>query len=350
MHKYHQLTLAQRYEIQVLLKQGRGQKEIASSIGVSKSCISREIERNSAGGKYEAEEAQRRFEYKQIRRTAYKLTEAIKADIEIGLRDHLSPEQIVGTAGLASEKMVSRETIYRFIYSRQKEEKQEQKRREAVITDKDEQKEKTFTWCSCLRRKHNRRQKRKNTYEKRSLIEAQAAKEPKTSIELRPDIINNKERIGDCEIDTVIGKDHKGAILTLVERVSKHTSIVKLPNKTDEAVTEALKTLIQNLPFKVTSITADNGTEFADYGNIKKLLGCDFFFAHPYSSWERGLNENTNGLIRQYIPKKTSFDLYDSEYIRNIEIKLNNRPRKTLGFYSPLQFLKTKFDLLTCCT
>ena len=104
------------------------------------------------------------------------------------------------------------------------------------------------------------------------------------------------------------------------------------------------------MPFKLTSLTADNGTEFADYANIKKLLNCDFFFAHPYSSWERGLNENTNGLIRQYIPKKTDFDLYDFDYIRNIETKLNNRPRKTLDFYTPLQVLDVKNNLLMCCT
>ena len=156
--------------------------------------------------------------------------------------------------------------------------------------------------------------------------------------------------MGDCEIDTIIGKDHKGAMLTLVERVSKHTSIVKLPNKSDEAVTEALVGLSKNLPFKIMSLTSDNGTEFADYTGVKSLLNCDFFFAHPYSSWERGLNENTNGLIRQYIPKKTDFDLYDEKYIKDIEIKLNNRPRKTLGFYSPNQYLERNFVPTISCT
>ncbi len=104
------------------------------------------------------------------------------------------------------------------------------------------------------------------------------------------------------------------------------------------------------MPFKITSLTSDNGTEFADYANIKKALGCEYFFAHPYSSWERGLNENTNGLIRQYIPKKSDFDLYDLDYICSIELKLNNRPRKTLGFYTSMQYLETKKDLITCCT
>ena len=324
MKTYKQLTFAQRYEIALLRKQGKSQQSISDAVGVSKSSISRELARNSASGKYEAEEAQRRCVYKKSRRKAYKLTDAIKADIVIGLKADLSPEQIVGQASLA-----------------QKEKEQKEQK---------EQKEHDLCWFTCLRSKQRKRRRRKNQNENRSILHEKEKKEAKISIELRPDIITNKGRIGDCEIDTIIGKDHKGAILTLVERVTKHTSIVKLPNKSSDAVTEALGGLIDRLPFKITSITADNGTEFADYANIKQLLNCDVFFAHPYCSWERGLNENTNGLIRQYIPKKTDFDLYDEQYIRLIETKLNDRPRKTLHFNSPLQFLKSKNDLITCCT
>ena len=340
MKNYAQLTLAQRYEIQILRQQSKGQKEIATSIGVSKSSISRELERNSAGGKYEAEEAHRRYLYKKAKRIAYKLTDSVKLAIEAGLKDDLSPEQIVGRAALKGTPMVSHETIYRFVYSQQKKQKEQHQ----------QQHQNDIDWLKCLRSKQKKRQKRKNQNQNRSIIEGKAVKEPKTSIDERPAMINNKERIGDCEIDTIIGKDHKGAILTLVERVTKHTSIVKLPNKTDNAVTEALIDLAPRLPFIITSITADNGTEFADYANIKKRLNCDFFFAHPYASWERGLNENTNGLIRQYIPKKTDFDLYNFDYISNIELKLNNRHRKTLHFYSPFETLLLKNDLVTCCT
>ena len=255
----------------------------------------------------------------------------------------MSPEQIVGKAVLESRPMVSHETIYGFVYLKQRSIKHRQQQNEP-LSDSDEK------WLTCLRTKQFKRQKRKNKHQKRSITGGIEVKEPKTSIEDRPDIINNKERIGDCEIDTIIGKDHKGAVLTLVERVSKYTSIVKLPDKSDEAVTAALVGLSKNLPFKITSLTSDNGTEFADYTGIKRLLNCDFFFAHPYSSWERGLNENTNGLIRQYIPKKTNFDLYDEKYIKDIEIKLNNRPRKTLGFYSPNQYLEHNFVPNNCCT
>ena len=338
MKKYKQLTLAQRYEIQVLLNQSKGQKEIAETIGFSKSCISREIERNSAGGKYEAEEAHRRYTYKKRQRKAYKLTDTIKSAIISGLKADFSPEQIVGQSALEEKEMVSHETIYRFVYRQQKIVKQQQQQQQDLF------------WFSCLRSKRRKRRKRRNQNENRSISLENSAKEPKVSIDERPDYINNKERIGDCEIDTIIGKDHKGAILTLVERRTKHTSIVKLPNKSDEAVSQALTDLAPKLPFKITSITADNGTEFADYAYIKKTLNCDFFFAHPYCSWERGLNENTNGLIRQYIPKKSDFECVDENFIFEIENKLNNRPRKTLGFYNPLQTLNAVYHLINSCT
>ena len=343
MKNYKQLTLEQRYSIQAYIKDNKSQKEIAVLTGVNKSTVSRELERNSAGGKYRASEAQRRCDFKSKHREAYKLTDAVCAQIESDLKDDLSPEQIAGKAVLENRFMVSHETIYGFVYTKQRAIKRLQTQNKLLSVPE-------LKWLTCLRTKQFKRQKRKNTNEKRSTGNDNIEKEPKTSIDDRPDIINNKERIGDCEIDTVIGKDHKGAVLTVVERVSKHTTIVKLPDKSSGAVTRALIDLAKNLPFKITSLTSDNGTEFADYATVKQKLGCDFFFAHPYSSWERGLNENTNGLIRQYIPKKTDFDLYDGKFIKDIEIKLNNRPRKTLGFYSPNQYLERNFVQTIGCT
>ena len=340
MNKYKQLTLGQRYEIEVLLGQGKNQKAIAEAIDVDKSTVYREIERNSAGGKYRAEEAQRRYTYKQGQRSAYKLKDDMLHRIEDGLKEGHSPEQIKGLADLEGVPMVSHESIYKLVFKKQKKIKQQQQ----------QQQQHDSWWLNCLRSKQRKRQRRVNEQQSRAALALRPVKEPKVSIEMRPDIVNNKERIGDCEIDTIIGKDHKGAILTVVERVSKHTTIVKLPNKTDDAVTEAFVKLAGSLPFAIASLTADNGTEFADFNRIKELLNCDFFFAHPYSSWERGLNENTNGLIRQYIPKKTDFDLYDDEFIASIEQKLNNRPRKTLGFFTPLQFLSNYTGGNTCCT
>jgi transposase, IS30 family len=212
MKKYVQLTQAQRYEIQVYVKQGKKQNDISEMLQVSTSTVSREIERNSAGGKYDAGEAQKRYNYKKQNRYAYKLTDSVKLEIESGLRD-VSPEQIVGKAELEQKTMVSHETIYRFVYDQQKKQKKEQQQ-----TKEEQQNE--LCWFTCLRSKQRKRRKRKNINQNRSILDDLSAKEPKVSIEERPDIINNKERIGDCEIDTIIGKDHKGAILTLVERLN----------------------------------------------------------------------------------------------------------------------------------
>ena len=155
-------------------------------------------------------------------------------------------------------------------------------------------------------------------------------------IDRRPDIINNKERFGDWEIDTIVGAFNKGAIVTLTERTTKMLLMKYLPNgKEAKGLAKAVIDLL--LPYKdfVHSITSDNGSEFASHKLISKKLGVVFYFAHPYSSWERGLNENTNGLIRQYIPKGTSFEGITDKYIKQIQYKINSRSRETLGFECP---------------
>lgn len=159
----------------------------------------------------------------------------------------------------------------------------------------------------------------------------------KVSIDDRPEIINNKERIGDWEIDTIVGKNNRGAILTIVERKSNFVLIKKLKGKNADNL--ALETIRLLAPYKdlVHSITSDNGTEFAKHEYIAKKLEADFYFAHPYSSWERGLNEYSNKLIRQYIPKKSNFDDIDNNHILRITDLLNNRPRKLLDFRKPVE-------------
>ena len=166
----------------------------------------------------------------------------------------------------------------------------------------------------------------------------------KISIDNRPDCINNKERFGDWEIDTIVGKDNKGAIVTIAERATAFVLIAKLNGKNAKELAEAVVKLM--MPFKelVLSITSDNGTEFAMHAHISKKLGALFYFAHPYSSWERGLNEYTNRLIRQYIPKKTNFDEVNHLFINEITMKLNRRPRKNLNYKTPGKVFLTKFD------
>lgn len=154
-------------------------------------------------------------------------------------------------------------------------------------------------------------------------------------IDERPKIVDKKKRLGDWEIDTIIGKEHQKAIVTLVERVSKKTLIGQVGTKKSDFVTAQIIRLLSEIKPYVLTITADNGCEFAQHELIAKSLGADVYFAHPYHSWERGLNENTNGLIRQYIPKGKDFaELTDADIIA-IQDKLNNRPRKSLGFATP---------------
>jgi IS30 family transposase len=162
----------------------------------------------------------------------------------------------------------------------------------------------------------------------------------KVSIDMRGDVINYKQRFGDWEIDTIIGKDGKGAILTATERQTGFLLMKKLKQGKDaKGLARALFLFL--LPCKnfVHSITSDNGSEFYEHKQIAKELAAEYYFAHPYSSWERGLNEYTNGLIRQYIPKKQPFTNYDDDFIKMVQHKINRRPRKNLNFDAPVHKL-----------
>jgi len=152
----------------------------------------------------------------------------------------------------------------------------------------------------------------------------------------RPEIVNTKARFGDWEIDTIAGENNRGAIVTLVERKTSFMMMEKLKHgKKAKELTKTVNRLLIAYINHVHTITGDNGNEFADHQTIAKLLKTKFFFTHPYSSWEKGLVENTNKLIRQYIPKKTNFDNLNEQQIKEIQYKINNRPREKLKFYSP---------------
>lgn len=183
---------------------------------------------------------------------------------------------------------------------------------------------------------HLRRKKKK--YRKRGKLKDTRGKiKNRVSIEHRPKIVDKKERFGDLEIDTVIGKNYKKAFLTINDRVSRRVWIRLLQSENaDELSLKTIETL-DEFKDKLHTVTADNGKEFAKHEKIAKELNIDFFFARPYHSWERGANENTNGLIRQYFPKKSSFENISEEMVKEIETKINNRPRKCLNFYTPME-------------
>ncbi len=155
----------------------------------------------------------------------------------------------------------------------------------------------------------------------------------------RPSIVDEKSRIGDWEIDTIIGKNHKQAIVSIVERKSKFTLLAKVSHKTAAKVTQATVDLLKPHGENILTITGDNGSEFAYHEQISKELGTDFYFAHPYSSWERGLNENTNGLVRQYVKKGSSLCSVTDDTLHVIMNKLNTRPRKSLDYFTPLEVI-----------
>ena len=310
---YKQLTLKERYHIWALLEKGYKQKEIAGSIGVHPSTISREIRRNwdMRTRKYEYTTAHLNTEYRHKSKPKYTvLTVQIESYIREKLKAGWSPEQISGRMDLENIGSISYETIYQFIY-----------RNKAS-------KGKLYTY---LRHKNKKYHKRSHDYLRRGTII------DRVMINKRPKIVEQKKRIGDLEIDTVIGKDHKGALVTVVDRKSKFALIRKVPSKHAEIVTTALIEMLEPIKSVIKTITSDNGKEFAYHQQVSQILDTDFYFANPYHSWERGLNEHTNGLIRQYLPKKTDFTQISKEDVITIQEKLNHRPRKVLNYRTPYE-------------
>lgn len=182
-----------------------------------------------------------------------------------------------------------------------------------------------------LRHKNKSYHKRGREYNTRGLLKN------RVSIEDRSKIVERKSRVGDWEIDTIIGANHKGAIVTIVDRASKFTVIKRTPTKHADTVTMTILDLMLPIKQLTHTITSDNGKEFAFHEQISKALDTKFYFANPYHSWERGLNEHTNGLIREYIPKQTDFSTLDESFIVEVQNKLNNRPRKSLNYQTPAE-------------
>jgi len=316
--KYKQLTLKERYHISTLLKKGWSQKEIASSIGVHPSTICREIQRNRDDidqvYSYEfAHATARDRQYNKVKYTV--ITSKIKTYIKSKLKEDWSPEQIAGRMKRDKGFSICHETIYRYIYYN---------------------KSRGGRLYKHLRHKNKKYHSRANQYQRRGIII------DRVSIDKRPKIVERKNRIGDFEIDTVIGLNHIGALVTVVDRKSKYAIIKKVSSKRADEVTKALIEILYPLRKITQTITSDNGKEFAYHKQVSEALDTSFFFAHPYSSWERGLNEHTNGLIRQYLPKKTDFTQISKEEITTIQDKLNHRPRKILNYRTPFEVFFTE--------
>lgn len=309
MRHYQQLTYEQRCQIYVLKKRGYSQREIANSIEVSQSTINRELIRNSGARGYRYKQAQERASRRRYKASKVtKMTPNIIALIESKLRLEWSPEQITGWLFKNKQESISHESIYLHVWA--------DKKAGGYL----------YTY---LRRQGKKYDKRRNGKSTRGQIKN------RISIDDRPSVVDEKSRVGDWEIDTVIGKGHSGALVTIVERVTKFTVSQQVEGKTAAAVTKATIDLLKPIQNAVLTITADNGKEFAYHEEISEALDANVYFAHPYSSWERGLNENTNGLLRQYFPKKTDFKKVTQCEVKRAVERLNTRPRKLLGFKTP---------------
>lgn len=317
--KYRHLTLEQRYVIEVLYRKGHTFDEIGEMIGCDPTSVSREISRNSRNGTYSAQAAQaladsRRSAASSRERT---FTTEVRNDVEAMLREEWSPEQITNRMRSEGRPSVSHERIYQHVWN-----------------DKEQGGElhRSLRQASRLRRKRYGKHSRQGPLPNRTMIDD------------RPAIVDTRSRIGDWEVDTVIGAHHQGAIITAVERRSRYLVTAVLPSPNAEAMRVELTAALRPHAHRVLTITVDNDRAFAQHARIARALKADIYFAHPYRSWERGTNENTNGLLRQYFPKGMEFKALTRRDVRRAENKLNHRPRKTLGWKTPHEII---FDTTT---
>ena len=307
---YRHLTYEKRCQIFILTARGDSQADIARALEVHPSTITRELKRNSVDQNYTPEEAQKQAQNRRKSLSFCKMLVDLTIEIEELLKQDWSPQQISGWLKKQGKSHVSHETIYKHIWA--------DKKRGGTL----------FKHLRHSGKKYNKRSKGTSG---RGCIPG------RVDIQERPAIVEEKIRLGDWELDTIIGAQHRGAIVSMVDRTSKFTQLVKVSHKTAEEVKEALIKKLAPIREFVHTLTADNGKEFAYHQTVSAELEADFFFATPYHSWERGLNEHTNGLVRQYFSKSTSFDNITEKDIERVEGLLNNRPRRILEFETPLE-------------
>lgn len=317
--KYNHLTLEQRYGIEMMLKANTPKKSIAKVIGIPESTLYRELKRNSKPRIYNAKYAQLLADERlKDRHLKNKLTLDMELYIQRKLNLYWSPEQIVGRANADGLPMLSVPSIYKYI-----------------ALDK----AKGGDLHKYLRTANKHYKKKYGSSDTRGQIP------DKVNISKRPKVADDRTRIGDFEIDLIVGKNHKGAQLTIVDRMSGFALIHTLKSKKAEEVSKAV--IVSLKPYKniVKTITTDNGKEFAQHKRLSKQLNADVFFCNPYASYEKGQIENTNKLIRQFYPKKMELDNIKQK--QNLEIMdlLNKRPRKKLGYKTPEEIFFTNLEV-----
>ena len=317
------LTQEQRYTIAILKAEHYSQKKIAERIGKDKSVVCRELQRNAdkRNGVYKAALAQRKYEQRKADKPKHSyFTAPIQTMVEAKLRQDYSPEQITGVCKIAQVDCVSIERIYQHIWA---------------------DKKKGGDLHTHLRNRGRKYRKRGANKDKRGVIR------DRVDIDKRPAIVEKRERFGDLELDTIVGKDHQGGLVSINDRMTGLIKIRKITAKEASQVEEKIVEALHDWKPLLQTATSDNGKEFANHKNISQALAIDFFFAKPHHPWERGSNENCNRLIRQYFPKGTNFDTVAEEEVQRVEDILNNRPRKRHIFLSPIQIFNLKVAFKT---
>ena len=319
--RYTQITPGERYTFGALRTQGCSNAEIARITGRDRSTIGREFARNYSvhDGAYRPSAAQEKANGRRLNcRRNQKFGPVEWSLVEALLRQKHSPEQVSGRLRADGILDISHETIYIHIWR--------EKRRGGEL------------WRHL--RQPVKRRKRYGSHEKRGRVAG------KRHITERPRAVEHRRQIGHWEMDTVLGTGDRHCIVTLVERVTGAVLIGKLPYLNVDALNRRVIELIRAHQSAFKTITADNGTEFHGYRDIESATGVTVYFATPYHSWERGTNENTNGLIRQYLPKRTSMEHVTQRHCNAIASALNNRPRKRHGYRTPLERLQEHFTLV----
>ena len=322
---YSQLTQGERYTLGVLNRHGLTGRDIARIMGRDPSTISRELRRNAChatDGAYRPSKAQERTNGRRRRSRRVKQHEPgiLEAIEELLRSEQWSPEQIANWLADNNVARISHMTIYRHVHS--------DARRGGTLR-------------SCLRQGGKRRRKRTFGPEKRGRLQG------KPMIDTRPEAVETRDEVGHWEGDTVMGSvTERDCLLTLVERSTGLALVAKLPHRTTTAVNRAALKLIREsgLPFK--TITWDNGTEFHGYKELEQAADIRCYFAYPHRPWQRGSNENFNGLLRQYFPKRRSLAKVRQGHCDTIAHKLNHRPRKRYGYKSPIERLEELLGVL----
>ncbi len=314
MKNYQPLTQDDRTIIYTLCKENYSKTYIANFLGRSTSTITREIKRNSGDKGYRYKQAQMKSEArKSLSSKSKKWNSDLELKVKILLQENYSPEQISKRLYLEKNISISHERIYQFIRNDRK------------------------SGGELYLHLRQGKKKRRKSYGSRATKGSRIKN--RVPIRERPEYINDRSEFGHWEADLIIGKGHKKAMITLVERKSGFTIIKKVESKNAELVATEMNKAFKPFAHIIKSITFDNGLEFANHKEVAITIKCDTYFADPYSSWQRGTNENTNGLIRQYFPKGSDFDNYTDRDVSNVMYSLNNRPRKRLAFFNPYEIL-----------